>query len=70
MKKEDIYRDYLMSNFDKVSGSRKALTITRYFNYLEKNSEGDTIAEHAYNYLVELGIPKAQLDATRAMFLD
>lgn len=70
MKKEDIYRDYLMSNFDKVSGSRKALTITRYFNYLEKNSEGDTIAEHAYNYLAELGIPKAQLDATRAMFLD
>lgn len=70
MEKDDLYRDYLFSNFDKISGSRDPITLTRYINYLNNNTEGETLKEHAYNYLVGLGIPSARLDALREMFLE
>lgn len=60
---EDLYRDYLLSNFGNIGGSRKVATIQdNYVNYI-KLFDGDTLSQKIYNCLVENGVPSQYLDA-------
>ena len=58
---EDLYRDYLFSNFGYIYKLRTSKTID---NYLEdiSLSDGDTTSEKIYNYLLACGVSKSDLD--------
>lgn len=81
--KEDILRDYLLSNLGKT-GSVSISKITSNYNYVDYflegkevstqsgvkyQAQGDTIAERAYNYLLSCGLTETQLDTIRDNFL-
>ena len=60
---EDLYRDYLMSNFGNIGGSRNVSSIQRnYVNYI-KSFNGDTLSQKIYNCLVANDVPADYLDA-------
>ena len=60
---EDLYRDYLFSNFGKIGGARALSGIKN--NYLKtiEESEGETLSEKIRNCLILNGVPAEQLDA-------
>lgn len=63
MSEEDLYRDYLFSNFAYIEGARELTTIKNTYVADVKGSEGTTLAEKARNYLVKtVRVPEAQLD--------
>ncbi len=61
---EDLYRDYLFSNFAEIGSKR---TITNMFDseYYKKvmGADGSSISEKTYNCLVEFGVPDEHLDS-------
>ena len=60
---EDLYRDYLMSNFGNIGGSRNVSSIqSNYVNYI-KSFDGDTLSQKIYNCLVANDVPADYLDA-------
>ena len=60
---EDLYRDYLMSNFGNIGGSRNVSSIqSNYVNYI-KSFNGDTLSQKIYNCLVANDVPADYLDA-------
>ena len=60
---EDLYRDYLMSNFGNIGGSRNVSSIQgNYVNYI-KSFNGDTLSQKIYNCLVANDVPADYLDA-------
>ena len=61
---EDLYKDYLFSNFADIGGNRTPSTIKTYLNLL-KFEEGDTLAEKTKNYL--LGIDVAESDINKVI---
>ena len=81
--KEDILRDYLLSNLGKT-GSVSISKITSNYNYVDyflegkevtndgkkDRAEGSTIAERAYNYLLSCGLTEGQLKTIRDNFLE
>ena len=63
---EDLWRDYLFSNFGKIGGTRKKSKIRDGYYAELKNygSSGDSFAKKVYNYLKnEVGVPASKLDA-------
>ena len=82
--KENILRDYLLSNLGKT-GSVSISKITSNYNYVDYflegkevstqsgvkyQAEGETIAERAYNYLLSCGLTEDQLDTILDTFLE
>ena len=78
--KEDILRDYLLSNLGKT-GQVTLSKLNNNYNYIDyfidgKNvspagtATGDTAAERVYNYLLDCGLTTTQLDQIRAKFLE
>lgn len=60
---EDLYRDYLMSNFGNIGGSRTVSSIQdNYVKYIKKFN-GDTLSQKIYNCLVANDVPADYLDA-------
>lgn len=60
---EDLYRDYLFSNFASIGGSREVATIEEaYVSYIKSRS-GNSLSEKIRNCLLEVGIPESQLEA-------
>lgn len=55
VKEEDLYRDYLFSNFGDIGGSRSFSIIETYLNAIN-NEEGDTLAKRTQNYLLGIGV--------------
>lgn len=60
---EDLYRDYLFSNFGNIGGSRSTSGIKNSYVATLKSGEGATLSEKIYNSLVKLGIPATDLDS-------
>jgi hypothetical protein len=58
---EDLYRDYLFSNFGNIGGSRSYSIIDTYIMNIS-SAQGDSLAEKTYNYLVGIGVSKTDLD--------
>ncbi len=81
--KEDMLRDYLLSNLGKT-GSVSISKVTGNYNYVDYldgkqvsagdgtkyQGEGSTTAEIAYNYLLSCGLTSQQLDTIRDTFLE
>ena len=61
---EDLWRDYLFSNFGKIGGTRNKSKIEDGYVKKLKSASGETFAEKVYNYLNKsVGIPASKLDA-------
>ena len=58
--KEDLYRDYLFSNFGNIGGSRTSSIIDKYIKEIEEMN-GKTFAEQTYNYLLSLNVKESDL---------
>lgn len=58
---EDLYRDYMFSNFGNIGGSRSSSIIDKYLNLI-KRSEGDSLAEQTYNYLLSIDVNETDLN--------
>lgn len=68
---EDLYRDYLFSNFGKINSSRSLSNIQK--NYLStiNNYDGDTLSERIENCLIQLvGVTQSQIDAIKNILLE
>ena len=63
----DLYRDYLFSNFGDIGGSRDVLSTT--FNYITtlQNTKGDNMSEKIENYLLSIGVTKAEIESIRTI---
>lgn len=61
---DSLLKDYMFSNFGNIGGTRKVSGVTDSGYYKAvMEAEGNSLSEKTYNALVELGVPKAQLDA-------
>ena len=58
---EDLYKDYLFSMFGLINNNRMPSTIDKYIDMIS-SSEGNTLKEKTYNYLIDLGVAKSDLD--------
>lgn len=60
---EDLYRDYLFSNFGNIGGRRviKTLKESGYCKAIQ-NAEGKTLSEKTYNCLVDFGVSDKSID--------
>lgn len=63
---EDLYRDYLFSNFGEIGGMRTPSAVNNYLTAL-RACEGDTLSQKAYRYLVDAGVSAADLDTFIAL---
>ena len=61
---DELWRDYLQTNFAEIGGSRAKSTIENAYPKTLKNTAGESYAQKVYNYLKNtVGVPKEQLDA-------
>lgn len=60
---EDLYRDYLFSNFGKIGGARSLSGIKNSYIATIKGYPGETLSEKIYNCLEDLGVPAEHLDS-------
>lgn len=58
---EDLYRDYLFSNFGNIGGNRTPSIIETYLMNIS-TARGETLAEKTYNYLVNIGVSETDLN--------
>ncbi len=58
---EQLYTDYLYSNFGYIAGARDREVIDGYLEVINA-AEGETFAEKTYNYLVNLGVNSEHMD--------
>lgn len=66
---ESLQRDYLLSNFGSIGGSRNIARIKGdYIDYIN-NYEGATLAEKAENFLLDLGVKQEQINTVREVML-
>lgn len=71
MNEEDIYRDYLFSNFSKISGICETKDIDDRYGKTIKGYEGETLQEKTYNYLNNvIGVSKEKLDTIKSILID
>ncbi len=71
MNEEDIYRDYLFSNFSKISGICEIKDIDDRYGKTIKGYEGETLQEKTYNYLNNvIGVSKEKLDTIKSILID
>ncbi|MBS7378888.1 MAG: tyrosine-protein phosphatase [Sphaerochaetaceae bacterium] len=61
MEEDDLYRDYLFSNFGAIGGLRRQKTIDEYLMLLD-SYEGSTLAEKARRMLIENGTKEKDID--------
>ena len=61
VEEEYLYKDYLFSMFGHITVSRMPSTIDKYIDMI-KPSEGNTLQEKTYNYLVGLGVKESDLN--------
>lgn len=61
---EDIITDYLFSNFGNIGGTRKETKVyeSGYYKAIQA-ANGATLASKTYNCLVNIGVPRANLDS-------
>lgn len=67
--KEDLYRDYLFSNFGKISGSRDCSAIDKYIKVLQ-NAGGESLSKQAENYLLSIGVSINELNTIKQLMVE
>ncbi|MBQ0083689.1 MAG: tyrosine-protein phosphatase [Clostridiales bacterium] len=63
VEKEDLYNDYLFSNFARITNRRDPSAADKYYASISA-AQGKDFAEKTYNYLLNLGVKKEDLDNT------
>ena len=58
---EDLYRDYMFSNFGNIGRLRTVADIEEYLDIVNSN-EGSNLSEKTYNYLLSIGVDSEDLD--------
>lgn len=58
---EDLYRDYLFSNFGNIGSMRTPATLKDYINALNI-ADGKTLSEKAFNYLLMQGVSEENIN--------
>lgn len=66
---ENLYRDYLFSNFGNIGGSRSTTNISDKYVARINNFEGTTLSEKARNYLINLGVNESDLNTLKEMMI-
>ncbi|MCM1285073.1 MAG: tyrosine-protein phosphatase [Acetobacter sp.] len=67
----NLLRDYMFSNFADIGGSRKVSGVTESGYYKAvMNADGNSLSEKTYNALLQLGVPKSQLDSVIEILLE
>ncbi len=71
MNEETVCRDYLLSNFGFIGGSRTMMTLASnpYYVYINEQ-EGATFQQKTYNLLLSIGVPAEQLDSVIDIMLE
>lgn len=64
---DDLYRDYLFSNFGKINGSRNISGIQNTYIKTVKGYGGETLSEKIENCLIDLGVPAGDLEAIKTL---
>lgn len=67
--KEDLYRDYLFSNFGVIGKPRTSATIDDYLLELKKY-EGSTLSEQIENYLINVGVSQDNIDNLKRILIE
>lgn len=66
---EDLYRDFLFSNFGEIGKMRAPSIIKTYMDTVEM-SKGADLGEKIYNYLVDAGVASSDLDSLMSIMED
>ena len=66
---ENLYRDYVFSNFGYIGGSRLPASISGGYVTKINNMQGETLSEKAKNWLLARGISEADLAVLKEMML-
>ena len=66
---ENLYRDYLFSNFGNIGGSRSTSNISGGYVSWINNTQGSNLSEKAKNYLLNLGVNESDLNVLKEMML-
>ena len=68
--KEDLFRDYLFSNFGNIGGSRGLSRISDYVNAIDA-CQGNTLADKVETYLTQtIGVPQEHIDSIREILIE
>ena len=68
--KEDLFRDYLFSNFGNIGGSRGLSRISDYVDAIDA-CKGETLADKVETYLTEtIGVPQEHIDSIRKILIE
>lgn len=67
--KEDLYRDYLFSNFGMIYDMRTSSAINKYLENIEMSS-GKTLSEQFYNFLSDAGVSTLSLDKIKQIMVE
>lgn len=68
VEKDDLLRDYLITNFSNMFGFRGIETISEKYVKTLDNYTGNTLKDKIYNYLnIEVGVPTQTLDSVRSI---
>ncbi len=66
---EDLYYEYLFSNFGRIGSSRSTSQIARSYVNTIKSKEGATLSEKIENTLLEIGVTEEEIEAIRTILL-
>ena len=66
---EDVYRDYLYSNFGKIGGSRSTTNLSGFSLYLGIHP-GKTRAEKAKNLLLDAGVTEKEINEIKRIMIE
>lgn len=66
---EDIYRDYLFSNFGDIGGKRNIDNAISHYEYLS-TFPGNNLKEKTYNYFLSIGFTNEELDTICQIMLE
>ena len=60
--KDDLYRDYLFSNFADIGRMRTVSAVDDYIKAIE-SANGDTLADKTKDYLLSAGVKESDIDS-------
>lgn len=67
---EDLFRDYLFSNFGNIGGGRGLSRISDYVNEIDA-CEGDSLAEKTENFLTDtIGVKQEHIDSIKEILIE
>lgn len=69
MSDEDMYRDYLFSNFGLIGSSRDVSAVKKTYQEDLKAMNGKSLSDDAEKYLLSIGNTKDEISAIRSLFL-